>query len=878
MILILSSLLLMIGPGDGQEDITGPPTRAIQYSAVSASGLSSHYIGSNVEFRLYVSKVYSGEEWKGDSNSYLHDDIYYVKLSILASKVTDSEGATKSDLVNEMEPGSLTPYNGPEGRGYNISYSQYYYRNDDNDYFAMYIKAQGLKEGYYNLPVQVTGRVQVDFSSTDPSGYSWRSFSEEVEISFFVSSYVSGASDDMTIRGYESGYCPIYAGSKYLTFMGNSIGPQGPTMQNFQMELALPSEYFSIGNAVMSLSSFSSTRTPLWKVDISEFTPPGEYTGHVTFKYNVDELLIYEGPYAISFSVAPTPLLIGPDTKDMTVPTFIITQKTTEESVSVKFTNSGNVPLLSAKIRLDLDSSMFLQQKDFYYNEDAYAQKVYPPLQFETGELAEGEAVTASFPAISIARMLPPGDYLVPFDYELLYVDPSDDTGMGIRLTSYQWDEIDMEDYMDIMWYRSDPRKTDLKRPHIMVRVIDGDDMPEFELEMDDVLKTGDSGRLVQFTVKNMEFYDITEANIQIWSGAPSLVWNPNSPSDPALLAEVSGARIEASDFYSQGTLTLYSRVDVSKEAGSGLFTVYTKLTGNNDKMELVEGNRSSYIQIKAEPGRLDVASMSTSSVKPGKDFKLTLTFINNGDVSVQDYQVMVSCHDNMIAVDQPLMSGSGLGAGQTTTLEFSCEASECMDYEMASQIMILTKLTDAEGNQMDFSDDGGEMLSVVAAREPEELHTTNAVKTTALYFFLAVLFAALILSITVLLSIFLLIRAKYGNVLIHKKEKGPVTSTAKEPMKEEVPVEQKKTLPPGQPPVPSPQPTPPIRTGPVQNVQQQPVQTPPNEFMKAPPPSGNIVQPPLPQNATATQKPVDPNDELAGIFDKGSKVDDLFT
>ncbi|MBN1539659.1 MAG: hypothetical protein JW939_05895, partial [Candidatus Thermoplasmatota archaeon] len=431
MILILSSLLLMIGPCGGHEDIAGPPTRATQYSSVSASGLNSHYIGSNVEFRINVNNVYGGEEWKGDSNYYLHDDLYYVKLSILANKVTDSEGTIQSNLVSELEAGSLTPYNGPNARGYNISYSQIYYRNDHNENFEMYIKAQGIKEGYYKLPVQITGRVQLGFSSTDPSGYTWLSFSEEVEISFFVSSYVSGASDEMTLSGYESGYCPIYAGSKYLTFIGNSIGPQGPAMQNFEMELTLPSEHFSIDNAVLGLASFSSTRTPMWKVDISEFTPPGEYSGQVSFKYNVDELFIYEGPYTISFSVAPTPLLIGPDTQDMTVPTFVITQKTTEESVSVKFINSGNVPLLSAKIRLDLDSSMFLQQKDFYYDEDDHAQKVYPPLQFETGELAEGEAVTASFPAISIARMLPPGDYLVPFDYELVYIDPSDDTGMG---------------------------------------------------------------------------------------------------------------------------------------------------------------------------------------------------------------------------------------------------------------------------------------------------------------------------------------------------------------------------------------------------------------------------------------------------------------
>ncbi|MGA1820681.1 MAG: hypothetical protein ACMUHU_06710 [Thermoplasmatota archaeon] len=875
---LLSSFVVMIGAGDGEENASEIPTRATQYSSAYASGLNSHYIGSNVQFRLTVNNIYSGEEWKGDPYSYLHDDLYYVKLSILADKVTNADGKIQANLVNPMEPGSLNPYNGPDGKGYNISSSRTYYNNEDNDYFAMYIKAQGIKEGYYTLPVQISGRIQIDYSATDPSGYVWYTFNEQVEITFFVSSYVSGASDDMTISGYESGYCPIYAGSKYLTFIGTSISPQGPALDGFEMELTIPPEYFYMDNSIIKVSSFSYARTPMWKVDISEFTPPGNYVGYVNFKYNVGELFIYDGPYNITLTVAPTPLLIGPDTKDMTIPTFTITQKTTEETVTVQFTNSGNVPLLSAKVRLDLDSSMFLQQKYFYYDEDNYARKVYPPLEFMTDEVGIGETFTAAFPAVSIARMLPPGDYLVPFDYEAIYIDPSDDTGMGIRLTSYQYDEMGIEEYMDIMWFRSDPRKTDLKRPHIMIRVMDDDDMPEYELEMEDVLKTGDSGRYIHFVLRNMEFYDITDASVQIWSSDPSLVWNPNSPSDPALLAEVTGARIEGSDFYSYGEISLYSRVDVSKEAGSGLFEIYTTLSGSNDQLEMVAGNRSSFVQIKAEPGRLDVASISTSSVKPGKDFKLTLTLINNGDVSVQDYQIMVSCHDNMISVEQPMISGSVVGPGQTVTIEFSCHASDCMDYEMSSGVYVLTKLNDAEGNQVDFSDGDGSMLNIMAAREPEELHTTNAVRDTARYFFLAVLFAAIILSLTVLGSIFLFIKAKYGGIL-KPKERTPPEEKPKRMEKKEETVEKDEPSKPEAPvqrPSQTPAPSPPVQQPPAQ--QPAPIQQTQTEFMKAPPANtGNIQQSPQ-QQMLPSQKPMDPDDELKGVFDSGSKVDDLFT
>jgi hypothetical protein len=284
--------------------------------------------------------------------------------------------------------------------------------------------------------------------------------------------------------------------------------------------------------------------------------------------------------------------------------------------------------------------------------------------------------------------------------------------------------------------------------------------------------------------------------------------------------------------------------------------------------MELVKGNRSSFVQIKAEPGRLDIAALSTSAVKPGSDFTLTLTMINNGDVAVGDFQVMISCHDNMIGVKEPMNSGAGVAPGETVTLQFKCKASECMDYEMSSQLFVVTKLSDAEGNQIDFSDGSGMPVNIMAAREPEELHTTNAVKSTALYFFLAVLFASIILALTVLGSIFLFLRAKYGGIIgtSEKKVREPKQPKAE---KEDKKVEEDKVeQAPIPPPVPTRQETP---APPAQQPVQEPVV---NNFMSAPPAGQPLQQ--QDQQTLPTQKPVDPNDELSGVFDSKSEIDEL--
>ncbi len=676
-----------------------------------------------------------------------------------------------------------------------------------------------------------------------------------------IRSYIEGAHDGGELKGYEYGYCPVYAGARYLTFMYTGVSPRTYGIEDFLVELGLPMDYFTITSGDVLMDTFQSYTPLVWKVDVSQNAPAGRLYGSIRFNYNIDGNYYVDGPYNISVFVAPTPLITGPDTVDMTVPTVTIPQQTSEESFSVEFTNTGNTPLLQARIRLDLDRSRYLKQKQFYYDENDYSDKVYAPLEFDANDIGRGESFTANFPAVSIVKMLPPGDYLIPIDYRLIYMDPSDGSGANIRLTSYQWDEMGQNDYLDMMYYREDPRPTDMKIPHIMLRILDDDDVPSYKLEMDSVLETGVRRKSISYRIVNEEYYSLSDTTIEIWSSDPEKVWNSNSITSPALLATVDGVNMPASSFYDEGSYTIYSTVDVAPDAGSGLFEVYVMVKGLNEKMEPVEGNRSMYVRTTAQPGNLEVSSISTSEVKPGKDFDLYVRVTNTGDVEIEEFELLISCLDNMIYVDQPRSYGASLAPGDTTSLKFECRASEGMDYEKASVLTVLTKVSDKEGNMKDFSDDNGDPITIRSAREPEELSTESAIKTTGFYFLLALVLSSFILSLAIVISILVIAKARYGTILGEKKEKPPKKEKESkelpkqgkmEQTEEDIETEIMKDLNLGRSePVPTPPPTPTV----------QPAAT-----MQAAPP----VQPQsLPVQAQG--------DGIDDLFSGGSKVDDLF-
>ncbi len=869
MIMGISAIMISIDGNEVEQDSRAMNNGMIQYAHFSTSGLGSYSYNNIASFSIRVYNDYSGEHWIGDEYVYSHDNLYNTKLTIMTNQVTDIDGNPASFIIEPTDTTSMMAYNGMDD-GYMISSSRTYYRNADNSPFTFIVKTTGVKSGSYRIPVKIDAKVQVDYVESSPGEYDWRTISQSGFIQFTAHSYINGIGDAIQLNGFEKFNCPIYSGAEYLTIRSPTISSIYTPLTDVNIILTLPDLYFVLSQDYISIEQLSYYTNMEWKVDVMKDTPPGSYKGSLSLNYYEGSVYISEGPYEVNIDVVPTPLLMGPYTMEMTVPTLVIDQKTTAETFSIDLVNDGNVEISSAMIRLDLDSSYFLKQKQFYYDEDSSSQMIYPSLEVIATDIAIGQTFTVTFPSVSIFKMLPPGDYLIPIDYRISYKDPN--SVSGFRVDSYQWDEIGIQDYMDIMWYRQDPRPTELMKPHFMLRVMDDTEGLDLTLKCDTIVSTGVKNLPVIFTLENSELYSLTDTSIEIWSSDASKVWNPSSTSGPGLLSVKEGVTVPGSTISQISTYNMVGQLNVAKNAGSGPFEIYVLVEGMDNKMQTVQVNISSTIQIKAQPGRLEVSGLQTSKVIPGRSFELSITLINTGDVALTDYEVMISCKDNMISVTETSMAGGILQPGDSAVILFNCKANDCMDYEMGSDIMVLTSTNDQEGNQMEFSDGGGSPVSIIAAREPQELSTESAIKDVGFYFFLSIVLAALIISIAVVISVamVLVVRMKMNKEeKVDKKETGPALPDKKaETLNIETVNKPEPSL---QPAIQeTPQQVIPDAPAPQQIAEDKPAPQPVRSF----PPAQTPVEPqPAPAN-----KPVQGESGLDDIFSgDASKVDDLF-
>ncbi|MCU0798699.1 MAG: hypothetical protein MUC62_03390 [Candidatus Thermoplasmatota archaeon] len=729
-------------------------------------------IGEVAEFRISVSNEYSGSDWIGDEYKSSHDYLFEAKLTILSSSATDQSGNPFPDIFQPTQPDSLKAYNGPNDGGFTISYGRDYYRTEQSDDFSLKVKGSNVNEGIYILPVKLDFRVQVDFSTTDPSGYTWKSVSQSGGLLVQVIGNIGGT-EYMLLRGYDSGYVPIYSGAKNLLLRSTSIYPRSSDLNDFKATLNLPTTDYEIEDLVYSKDILSGSTYMTWKVSIASWEQPGTTTGSVIFEYILNDELISEGPYNISLTVAYTPLIKGPDTKGMTEPTITIDQKTTTYNFNLQMFNGGNVPIESAMVRLDIDSAVFIQQANYYFDLNNEATKVFPPLEATVGQVDIDQPFSVSFIGLTLFKMLPPGDYLVPLDYRMEYKGTESMKDSQSIYTSYQWDEYGIEEYNEIMYFRTDPRSiSDLEKGlHFMVRVKDDVEGPDLRLRTDGTIETGASSVPVNFELTNRELYPIDFATVEIISTNITSVRSSMSIGGLDRLAYEEEVSIPASTMTTTGSINLQGWLEISSSAPSGLFPILLKVSGYNQVMKLIEINKTMYLMIKARPGCLDVASVQTTSVEPGSDFRMTLVLTNTGDTTIEDYSVMISCLDNMIVVNDPNSVGKDLAPGMTNTVTYDCNANSCLQYGSSCNIKVLTRTRDTLGNSKDFSDGEGIALKINAAREPDSYQVSNGLKDLGIYLMIAFIVSSFLIGTAMVLTVLGYTRLKYPRQKEVKKE-----------------------------------------------------------------------------------------------------------
>ena len=763
-ILSISTLLIMISllgftvPDVSSEDEGSTRAYEYPYCSFNAYNLFTTNIGDQTSFYMRVYNNYDGSEYQGTSYVSGQGSLHDAKLSIYYDLVTDVD----DNPVSVIEPtgNGLSVYNGAGAAGFTISFSQYYYGSESGDYFQFSAKLIGAKAGTYKLPMKLNAKIIKDYDpGTDTT--TWEPITENGFAYFTIASNMGGVDPKgTTLRGYEAySYQNIYSGARYLSLILPNIWATDGPLTSFKATLTLEQPDFYVHTPTLKIDELRYTRSLTWKINVAPDADPGEHTGTITFKYEKEEVEIIEGDFDAVVTVAATPLLVGSDTEGMTIPTVEITQKSGSKEFSMAFRNEGNVPIISATLSLDLDSSRFMRQQEFYYNENDQASKVYPPLEFTAEDIPIGEGFIATFPEIGVSEMLPPGDYLIPIDYKITYTDPFDDTGAGIRLYSYQWDEIGQEDYMDIMWFKSDPRPTELLQPHIMVRVFDDRDGMDITAECRSTLGSGDRNVYMEIEVTNKELYPLSDASVTVISENPDILSTAGSDGGADPLYSQSGVNLEGSSNGHVGTYSAGMRVDIAPMTPSGPQKVYMIITGYNDHLEKVTINVTVPVNIKADPARIEVASISTTDVKPGSDFVLKVTVYNSGDVTIDEFELMLSCTDNMVNVELPVRLGGSLAPGEQATITYDCRANDCMDYGESCQMDVMASFTDRENNIQEFSQGDSIPINVMSAREPQDQKINSAIENIGYYFMIALILFALIIGLCAILSVFIFVK-----------------------------------------------------------------------------------------------------------------------
>lgn len=850
-------IMASVGILAGSWEATGNDTRAGEgenpYCTFYTGDLGSHVIGDTVTFRIRVYNTYDGNRWTESTGHYTDDYLYYCKLTV-EDQAHDMDD-NPVDVIHPTEVGSMDAYNGPNNQGYNLSYSSSrYYYSEEIPYvsFSMKIDGTQLKAGDYRLNLQLSFKVRTAYNTEAPDGFSYSMvIVQRGYVQFHILSNVYGASEaGVPLKPYE-GYdqVPLYSGSKYMTVsMTNTRSYTGRTLDNFMAILSLPSDEFTVYNSDIILDDLSTSYRDLkWKVDVEFDAVPMVYEGFLRFNYDYDEENYQEGPYPVYLKVEATPLVVPPDTGDMTDPTVTIQQKTDKVGFSVDFTNGGNVRLSMVTVMLDLDSASYLKQSDFYYDENDNADKVYPPVEFTYENLNPSESFTATFPEISVSEMLPPGDYLVPIDYHAVYSDPSEGSS-GITYDSYQMDEIYREDYMNIMWYRSDPRPTNMKAPHIMMRVMDDVLGEDLEISCSDTLIAGDSNVPLEFEIENRELYDLSRVTIKATSEKPDLLSSRATAEADVLLDEM-GEFIPQGNLNYPGTKTLTIDVDVDSKAPSGEVNVTFDIQGYNNQNSLVTLTRTVPVMIMGAPAEISVVSVFTSNIRSGKEFDLSLTIVNTGGLGIDNYTMMLASNTNLVSITNPVVEGMNLEPGETRVLDFTCLASNKMDDGISVPLAMRCSYQDEEGNFIGFDDSEEHILNISTGVKDTSDDGNSDLTTISVMFLLAVILGAFILALAIVLSMLLFVKREMitggGDKKVEDKveEEEEAQPEAPEPVVQDAP----------QPPAPQPTPQTGMNLPPATTPQPAPVQQ----------------QPPAPQPAPVQQPPAqEPSGPSSGIDD----------
>ncbi len=566
-------------------------------------------------------------------------------------------------------------------------------------------------------------------------------------------------------------YMKLYAGAKFQK-IEVILYTEVNTLDDVEATLSAPPEDIEIesGTEKAMVDSLSWSKSMYWRIDVADNADPGIYTtGSIKFKYvrtygnadPSDDVTINEPSQSniVTYIIDYTPVLSPPEDNEFKNTNYEIEQKVdTSQKINVDFRNTGNVGLRNLEVTLDLDNAQYIRPLGFFYDERDWADQSGFGLTQTLDDLPVGDQEQIQFEFFADPSV-PPGKYLVPLTYTGYYYDDGS-TGQStgfVQTSNYEFETIE---------YAIEQSS---RGPYIYISVVDSS--IDISAKSTTTLVPGSSNIPIYVTLENQENYDFTGVKVYLEASGTTPILMPGDTAGTADKLDPE----EVGTLWASSSTTVAFIADVDANAVGGLYDVNLYVTGFDElKNEYTLGSEDAIVKkvqlrVVSIPPDFVITKVTTTPIKPGKSFTLSLSIRNSGGSDASNVYVLFNGTSNLFEAENAVLGPYPLvKENNAQTLTFNLKAG---DIEPGSTyaVQIMLSFKDPEGSEVRFNDASPLTLTLRAEPEKEE-------DEFSIDFGVAIIFGILILLIAIIVAAIII---KGAILPKSKRQQGGVASAS---------------------------------------------------------------------------------------------------
>jgi hypothetical protein len=673
----------------------------LNYDSNNPTSLQGLYAGEeDIDFYIRIYEDNNGDENTGDSHPSGWDN-YLHNTTIKLESIRDEKGEVLSNPPITWTSGrNIADDNSPDG--WTVAWDENFYVDDSSNLNFQFNINNDLTPGIYQVEITVRYKIIIDYNSgSGATTYSsWRTDTEFMKFEIRSGLWYTTPYNTFDLKCYDDYGGQLnngifYAGSQFQEariYINDRAWDNDNTLESLEATCGSSqkiSVYDSATSAKIVSINYGSTSFFRFRVNVKSTASPGIFQCPLTFKYKRGigglEKQITEA-ITTEFIIDFTPILEPPETgTHMTNSLTTIYQGEPEETFDIEFTNSGNVDFQDLKISLDISRANYFSGTEFYYDEGNYGNEVLFPLTAEiSNTLPIGGKSTVSFET-TVFKLLPPGIYRIPIQYDGKYLDTGEITGSSGYTTTNQWE------YQVIKTAMREESPDDL--PYIAIKVIDSDGL-NMDVEALSTLTTGEQNVMFSVSIQNREYYDLMDlvATLDAWGMTPIL--NPDNKNRRSLEPVYIG------NLGPRSTTTISFVANV-KDNEHGTYYIPMQITGNDTHNNFVmTKNLELKLTINPDPPSFIVAGLTTTQIKPGETFKLEVTVKNTGGSTASDIKGTILSSNNIItAQTNGALTTDSLNPGNERIIGFDMITSPTIELGEMYNVDLSIEYNDIQNN-----------------------------------------------------------------------------------------------------------------------------------------------------------------------------------